>query len=145
MSMVSLQYVDAEFAGEGHGWHRAMGALSRRELVSPQHCYAATCLWGFGLLINNTDMHLGNLSLSIDGDVFRILPVYDMCSMGFAPKGGDVLPYSFTPPDLSGLDLQSQSVEVVKRMAHDCWERIKADVRISDEFRDFLGRGNPVV
>ena len=41
-------------------------------------------------------MHLGNLSLAMDGHVFRLLPVYDMCSMGFAPRsGGEVRPYAF--------------------------------------------------
>lgn len=147
MPMISLQYVDAEFTGEGHGWHRAMSRLAEIGLVSGQHCYDAMFLWAFGSLINNTDMHLGNLSLSIDGGVFRILPVYDMCSMGFAPKSGDVRPFSFVPPDIDaqpGLESLSRSLAAVRLMAHDFWDRVAADDRISDEFRSFLERGNPV-
>ena len=147
MSMISLQYVDAAFTGEGSGWHRAMRELESIGLVSGQHCYDASFLWVFGLLINNTDMHLGNLSLAIDGGVFRILPVYDMCSMGFAPKSGDIRPYSFVPPDidtLDGLDDMKASLPAIRDMAHDFWNRVAEDDRISDEFRSFLEQGNPV-
>jgi hypothetical protein len=147
MSMISLQYVDAEFAGEGEGWHRTMLRLHERGLVSWQHCYDAIVLWAFGLLINNTDMHQGNLSLRIDGDVFRILPAYDMCSMGFSPKSGEVRPYSFVPPDLRAckdLAQLGEDVSAVTNIARDFWERIASDDRISDEFRAFLESGNPI-
>jgi len=147
MPMISLQYIDAEFAGEGAGWHRTMHKLWQLDLVSREHCYDAMILWAFGLLINNTDMHLGNLSLSIDGGVFRILPVYDMCSMGFAPKAGEVRPYSFVPPDietLGGLDLIAEALSGVKIMARDFWNRVASDDRISSELKSFLKQGNPV-
>lgn len=149
LPMVSLQYVDAEFAGIGQGWHKVMKALYDRHLVSWQHLYDTAVLWCFGKLINNTDMHLGNLSLAIDGDVFRILPVYDMCSMGFSPKSGEVAPYRFDCPDLSDLpmfetavadDIKSNAME----MAYDFWNRVVGDNRISPAFRNFLSRGNPV-
>lgn len=147
MSMLSLQCVDAEFAGVGSNWPQVMDVLNIKKLVSWQHVYDAGFLWGFGRLINNTDMHLGNLSLAIEGNVFRLLPVYDMCSMGFAPKSGDVFSYSFIPPELaelSRLDFLEGNVLQIKKMAHDFWERVAGDERISDEFREFLGRGNPI-
>ncbi|NQU39896.1 MAG: type II toxin-antitoxin system HipA family toxin YjjJ [Lentisphaerae bacterium] len=147
MSMISLQFVDAAFTGEGRGWHRAMRELYQEDLVSSQHCFDAACLWAFGLLINNTDMHLGNLSLSIEGGAFRILPVYDMCSMGFAPKSGDVRPYSFTPPADNALDelgMLTEALPAVKHMAHTFWERVADDERISDDFKSFLAQGNPI-
>ena len=90
-------------------------------------------------------MHLGNLSLAIEGTVFRILPVYDMCSMGFAPQsGGDVLPYSFTPPRQTSTNLDEPTLLEIRGMGRVFWERVAADERISDEFREFLGRGNPI-
>ncbi len=147
MPMISLQYIDAEFTGEGAGWHRIMYKLWQLDLVSREHCYDAMILWAFGLLINNTDMHLGNLSLSIDSGMFRILPVYDMCSMGFAPKAGDVCPHRFIPPDIdstNGLDLITEALDGVKTMARDFWDRVASDDRISIEFRRFLKQGNPV-
>lgn len=145
MSMLSLQSIDAEFTGIGSDWPRVLKALDKRNLVSWQHVYDAVCLWWFGRLINNSDMHLGNLSFAIEGDVFRLRPVYDMCSMGFAPKsGGDVMPYAFLPPELKDVELGSDSINLIRDMAHDFWERVTNDVRISDEFKAFLELGNPI-
>jgi len=145
MSMVSLQAVDAEFTGLGSNWPRVMDALYRKEMVSWQHVIDAEVLWCFGRFINNTDMHLGNLSLAIEGNVFRLLPVYDMCSMGFAPKsGGEVVPYSFTPTEPKTINLDEDDLKLVKAMAHDFWSRVARDERISPEFKDFLERGNPI-
>lgn len=145
MSMLSLQTVDAEFTGLGSDWPQVMNALLSKKRVSWQHVYDATFLWGFGRLINNTDMHLGNLSLGIEGDVFRLLPVYDMCSMGFAPKsGGEMMPYGFVPPDISDFNFDETGVLGAKERAHDFWERVARDERISDELKKFLARGNPV-
>jgi len=144
MPMLSLQSVDAEFTGLGIGWPQVMNALLKEKLISGSHVYDAEFLWSFGRLINNTDMHLGNLSLGIEGSVFRLLPVYDMCSMGFAPKSSEVLPYDFTPPELKGLNLEDASLSQVKKMAHDFWKRVTKDERISDDFRAFLEHGNPI-
>lgn len=145
MPMLSLQAIDAEFTGIGSDWSRVVHALFQKNLVSWQHVYDATCLWWFGRFINNSDMHLGNLSFSIDGGVFRLLPVYDMCSMGFAPKSGsEVQPYNFVPPEFRGVNLGAESIKTIGKMARDFWERLANDVRISDEFRSYLERGNPM-
>ena len=149
LPMISLLNVDAEFSGIGQGWHKAMHALYEQGLASWQHLYDTVVLWCFGKLINNTDMHLGNLSLGIEGDVFRILPVYDMCSMGFAPKGGEVQPYNFQRPELTGLsmfqtDIANEIKTVATTMARDFWNRVANDSRISLELRSFVSQGNPV-
>ncbi len=147
MSMISLQAVDTEFTGLGSDWPRVIDALHKRSLVNWQHVYDTEFLWLFGRLINNSDMHLGNLSLGIDGNVFRLLPIYDMCSMGFAPKsGGEILPYKFTPPDIDILkiNLASDTLDSIREMAIDYWGRVANDPRISNEFRQFLGEGNPI-
>lgn len=145
MPMLSLQCIDAEFTGIGSDWPRVLDALGRKNLVSWQHVYDAECLWWFGRLINNSDMHLGNLSFSIDGGVFRLLPVYDMCSMGFAPRsGGEVLPYNFVPPEFKSANLGAAGIEIVQGMAHNFWERVASDAHISEEFKAFLERRNSV-
>lgn len=144
LSMISLQSVDAEFTGLGNNWPQVMSVLHEKKRVSSQHLFDTERLWCFGRLINNTDMHLGNLSLAIEGNVFRILPVYDMCSMGFAPRSGELMPYSFTPPEIKSVILDHHSLMEVKRMAHKFWQKVAADKRISNEFRAFLERGNPV-
>jgi hypothetical protein len=145
MSMLSLQSVDAEFTGLGGSWPQVMHALFKKDLVSWQHVFDAEYLWHFGRLINNSDMHLGNLSLAIEGNVLRLLPIYDMCSMGFAPKsGGEVHPYVFVPPEIKGINISDEVIPGIKEMAHDFWERVASDERISTELKDFLGQGNPV-
>ncbi len=144
MSMFSVQCVDAEFVGLGTGWPQVFDRLLQRDLISQSHLYDVEMLWMFGRLINNTDMHLGNLSVAVDGDIFRLLPVYDMCSMGFAPKsGGEASPYNFVPPKIQGISLAKESLEIVNSMARDFWKSVKADERISSEFRDYLMSNNP--
>lgn len=149
LPMISLQYVDAEFTGIGRDWHRVMKALYDIQLVSWQHLCDTAVLWSFGRLIHNTDMHLGNLSLGIDGDGFRLLPIYDMCSMGFAPKSGELQPYRFDCPALDDLDMfKRDTAEEIKTaakvMARDFWNRVAGDGRISAEFRSLLSKENPV-
>jgi hypothetical protein len=145
MSMISLQSIDAEFTGLGTGWPIVLDALLEKELVSRQHGFDAEILWCFGRLINNTDMHLGNLSLAIEGNVFRLLPLYDMCSMGFAPQsGGEVPPYHFVPIDPKRVNIDEDTFNTIKIMARDFWERVAKDERISGEFKDYLEHGNPI-
>jgi len=144
-SMLSLQSIDAEFVGQGSDWPRVVDALYRKKLVSWQHVCDAEYLWRFGRLINNSDMHLGNLSFSIDDGVFRLLPVYDMCSMGFAPRGGgEVLPYRFTPSQHKHINLGEEMFPSIIEMARDFWDSVANDERISGELREFLEQGNPI-
>jgi hypothetical protein len=143
MPMISLQAVDAEFTGLGSNWPNVMMALSNLGLVTAQHAGEACFLWRFGQLINNTDMHLGNLSLSIEGEGFRILPAYDMCSMGFAPRGGELPTFDFSPP-LNSEYRGSPSIHETNAIARAFWDAVAADSRISPEFRGFLVRGNPI-
>jgi len=143
--MISLQSVDAEFLGFGTNWSQVMMALHKKDLISWEHFVDAHFLRIFGLYINNTDMHLGNLSLAIDGSVFRLLPVYDMCSMGFSPKSGEVLPYDFVPKKYQPEGNSSEkAILEIENIAHDFWERVASDDRISDKFKEYLSIGNPI-
>ena len=146
LPMISLQAVDDEFVGLGSSWPEVMLALAEKGLVSEDHLRDSVLLWRFGRLINNSDMHLGNLSLGVEGNQFRLLPVYDMCSMGFAPKGGEVLSYDFVPSGLAVADsyLDQRMVSDVKAIAWNFWSKVAADDRISAEFRAFLTQGNPI-
>lgn len=144
MSMISLKAVDAEFTGLGSDWPSVLNALNNKQLISHAHVYDAEVLWNFGRLINNTDMHLGNLSLGIEGNVFRLLPIYDMCSMGFAPRVGEVSPYKFSQPKTNPLNLNDDVLAISKVMAQNFWARVANDARISDEFKDYLDKSNPM-
>jgi hypothetical protein len=136
--MISLDMVDREFIGSGSGnWNRVMEALYNQGMVNHPDLKRTRELRYFGQLINNTDMHLGNLSLSIEGDKFRLLPVYDMCAMGFAPQTGEVLPFDFQP-DLREADLAMEAAEKMRDLAHEFWGRVLTDNRISDPFKAYL-------
>lgn len=144
-SMISLQTIDSEFTGLGGNWPRVMKDLLKKNLVTIEDSLHAESLWWFGRLINNSDMHLGNLSLSINKDIFRLLPIYDMCSMGFAPKtSGEVPPFSFGPPELNSISLTEDQREIVIEAAYEFWENVSMDSKISDQFRAYLQEGNPV-
>lgn len=144
MSMVSLQAIDAEFVGFGSNWYRVVDALSETGLVGWQDAYDVKTLWCFGSFINNSDMHLGNLSFAIKGNVFRLLPAYDMCSMGFAPRsGGDIPPFNFVPKNPETFELD-ENCSSTKAIAYDFWERVARDERISEELKTFLDKGNPI-
>lgn len=143
--MISLQTIDAEFIGLGSNWSDVMAALHNEQLISESSVRTAQVLQYFGRLINNTDMHLGNLSLGIDGDSFQLLPVYDMCSMGFAPKSsGEVAPFAFTSLNPDTLSGDSAITSEVIDIARQFWARVHDDDRISDEFRTFLDQSNPM-
>lgn len=145
MSMISLQSIEAEFVGLGSNWPHVVNALCKKNLLSSEHAYDVEFLWCFGRLINNTDMHLGNISLAVDGSAFRLRPVYDMCAMGFAPKSnGELPPYDFIPAELSPFSLNSESYMHAKNMARDFWDRVAGDARISPELAAFLDQGNPI-
>jgi len=144
-SMISLQSIDAEFTGLGNNWPQVMNALFKSGKVGEQDVIKAESFWYFGRLINNTDMHLGNLSLAIEGDMFRLLPLYDMCSMGFAPKsGGEVQPFVFVPPEPGNINLRKDQIKNIKGIARDFWENVGRDERISGEFKNYLQKGNPI-
>jgi len=147
MPMISLQAIDAEFVCEGDNWPRVLRELMRQKLINHRHVNDAEFLWDFGRLINNSDMHLGNLSLGIEEDAFQLLPTYDMCSMGFAPVAGTLSPYHFHPPDADSL-MTSQSqkprLNLLLETAKAFWNSVAEDDRISDDFKRFLDLGNPI-
>jgi len=143
--MISLQAIDNEFTGLGHNWARVMGALKDQGLTSDQDAHIAGQLLYFGQLIHNTDMHLGNLSFSIDREMFTLLPCYDMCSMGFAPKSvGEVGPFVFDAAKIPVPKLNKSDITRLRRLAYAFWENVVEDEHISIEFRAFLNKGNPV-
>jgi len=144
-SMISLKSIDEEFIGFGHNWAKVMRELFNKKMISERDALSAESLWLFGQLINNSDMHLGNLSLALEDDSFRLLPVYDMCSMGFAPKsGGEVQSFAYEIPDILNVDISKGKIETVIKLAHSFWENIANDDRISNQFKVFLDHGNPV-
>ncbi len=135
-SMISLLSIASEFSNPAETWVSIARDLHAQTLISTQDLFNIEVLWYLGRLIHNTDKHNGNLSLAVRGDGFSLLPIYDMCSMGFAPKGnGEVMPFKFTQPDL---DDSLSEVKKARLMANAFWQSLYEDPRISAEFRAFI-------
>lgn len=144
LPLISMQAIDNEFSGIGSGWLSVAKELHNRGLITWQHLYDIAVYWGFGRLINNTDMHLGNISFSIDGSGFSLAPIYDMCSMGFSPKStGEIPPFAFSPPDIDdSLSFIDKTPAIIKKMAGSFWKKLGESELVSEEFRFFIEQGN---
>lgn len=136
-SMISLRSIDSEFVGFGENWPAVLKALAERKLIPWEHLHDAEVLWHFGHSIHNTDMHLGNISLAIHGDGFRLLPVYDMCSMGFAPISGHLRPYTFKGHEPKSLTIDHEVLIKIKEMTHEFWKNVNEDRLISEKLKTF--------
>lgn len=138
-SMVSLFAIDNEFAGVGSNWLRVVECLYKQNLVDEEAVYTTEVYHQFGKMIGNTDMHLGNLSFSIQNDQFTLLPVYDMCSMRFAPlSNGEVVAYGRVNMFSAKVNLTNEITRIVTDMIDKFWSRVVDDERISDEFRSHI-------
>ncbi len=146
LPLISMHAIDNEFSGIGNGWLNVAKELHQRELISWQYLVDIAVYWGFGRLINNTDMHLGNISFLIDGSGFSLAPIYDMCSMGFSPKStAEIPPITFSPPDIDeSLSFVNEAIAMIKEMALLFWRRLGESGHISEEFKHFLEQGNPL-
>ena len=142
LPLISLQAIDNEFSGIGSGWLSVSKELHRLGLISWQHLYDIAVYWGFGRLIYNTDMHLGNVSFLIDGSGFSLAPIYDMCSMGFAPKStGEIPPYAFALPDINApLAFVDKTIPMIKQMAQEFWRKVAESELVSSELKNFVDR-----
>jgi hypothetical protein len=136
-SMLSLQMIDAEFVGNGNSWLKSATNLHTQQLLTYQDLVNVEGLAIFAKLINNTDTHFGNISFEIHNNGFSLLPIYDMCSMGFAPKsGGDVLPFQFKQPEIKTEN--HVDLNLIRKMALDFWQLVVKNDKVSSEFKDFI-------
>jgi hypothetical protein len=129
-SMISLKAIAMEFSNIANNWLDISQNLLEQKLISSQDEFNMQVLWHFGKLIHNTDMHPGNLSFAIKGEGFSLLPVYDMCSMGFAPQGNaEVRQFNFNYPDFTSSN--NETLRLASDIAHNFWSEIYQDDRIS--------------
>jgi serine/threonine protein kinase HipA of HipAB toxin-antitoxin module len=76
-------------------------ALVRQRLATPEALPAVERLYAFGVLIANTDMHMGNLSFfSTAGQPCTLAPAYDMLPMALAPTAAGALRDTLPPLQL---------------------------------------------
>jgi hypothetical protein len=131
--MISLLAIDAEFVGLAQSWSKVAQKMQQQKLISSED--ERVCLWNelYGHWIGNTDMHLGNLSMTVTECGFKLLPAYDMLPMIYAPVRGEIVKRNFILPvrPMQQADLWQSSGEV----ALEFWEIVAADKRVSKEFR----------
>ena len=135
---LSLTMVDAEYGGLGHGWTRVANALQQHKLLDSEALEQITKAETFGHWIGNTDMHLGNISLSPGEQGFDLLPLYDMLPMALAPRRGEMPEIELHPP--LNTDHNRHVWAAAGEAAVTYWGRLAADGDLSRGFRE-LARG----
>ena len=131
--MISLLAIDAEFVGLVQSWSKVARQMQQQKLISSED--ERVCNWNeqYGHWIGNTDMHLGNLSMTVTERGFKLLPAYDMLPMIYAPVRGEIVKRNFILPvrPMQHADLWLAAGEV----ALGFWEGVTADERVSKDFR----------
>lgn len=144
LPIFSIGAVDAEFAGIGRDWTRIADALHARGLVDERTRAGIGWLQRFGTAIENSDMHVGNLSLAPSGDGFGLSPVYDMLPMAHAPRHGELprpLPRMREDAGASSFARGEAKLPAVGEVVRDFLARVRHDRSISEGFRGLMARG----
>ena len=131
--MFSLHAIDAEFSGLGSHWPNVINDLAKHGRVSPQTAEQVNFIHTYGKWIGNTDMHLGNLSFTVDNGKFQLLPVYDMLPMQLKPDLGVVVERAITVPPRTAENFQHWLA--AGEIATQFWARVADNALASDEFR----------
>jgi hypothetical protein len=133
--VVSLGAIDDVFVGQRNNWVQTAQRLQGLRMLRERDVQRIGLLYAFGLLIHNSDMHFGNLSLLHEGPAsvqFSLAPCYDMLPMRFAPTAQGIRPLQIPKivpqADLLGVWPQALS------LAQEFWSRVMADPHISSNF-----------
>jgi hypothetical protein len=131
----SLAALDAEFIGAANlPWPDLTRRLAEAGHITPAAHEGASLLYAFGILIGNTDMHLGNLSfISESGRPYQLAPAYDMLPMGFSPRSSGSLPAELIAPVLRS-HVANPAWHQALAMALDWLARLRAESRLSEAF-----------
>ena len=132
----SLTAIEAEFVGEASApWSVITARLARDAHITQESAHGAALLNAFGLLIGNTDMHNGNLTLiSDEGRPYRLAPAYDMLPMGYAPKSSGGLSNSLQPVSLHPSINNAVWIRA-HRLAANFLARVQGDAHFSAGFQ----------
>jgi len=122
-------------------WAASCDTLAAQGRLPLEDATTVRLLRAFGLLIGNTDMHFGNLSLWLDdpdqlaAPQFRLAPVYDMLPMAYRP-GEFKDEMSYTPLALAQVGPGMERVwEQASDMARAFWTALAAQPKVSRDLR----------
>jgi hypothetical protein len=132
----SFAAIDAAFYGHGNiDWWRLSPRLHRDGWLDEDDARRLRIISWFGLLIANTDMHLGNVAVRLaDERPLRLAPIYDMLPMRFRPSSnGEIVErrYEIVMP------APEQKTDWIEAgaLALDFWQRTSEERRMPDRFR----------
>ncbi|MEL6339410.1 MAG: HipA domain-containing protein [Myxococcota bacterium] len=135
-AVLPLRVLQAEFVdAPGEDWVSVARDLERQGLAPLGATSRLATQQAFGRLIGNTDMHLGNVSVFLDGrSITDTTPAYDMLPMLWAPVAGDLPNRTFDPlpPASHEFEIFSDVLDAALRF----WAQVVDDERISGEVRD---------
>ena len=132
--LAALTTLNAALIGDGsNDWAHLAHRFAQAGLIEPATVEHVRCLWWFGRLIANTDMHTGNLSFVPQGKL-TLAPTYDMLPMLYAPLPGGEVPTRSFEPSLPLPPLRSAWTTACQAAVL-FWTRGSKDVRISEDFR----------
>lgn len=133
---VSLAALDSAFHGHGSiDWWRYATQLQREGWIDATSARRLRVLGWFGVLIGNSDMHLGNAGLILGANrPLELAPAYDMLPMMFRPAStGEVVEREFAitlpTPEQQG-DWSDAAVAAL-----DFWGRVVESADVSAQFR----------
>jgi hypothetical protein len=134
LGVVSLFALDTCRYGKLDSWTASAQRLCKDRLLSAEDTDRISLLDAFGTLTANTDRHFGNITLFDDYQgVLRLAPVYDMLPMLFAPQSDQLVTRQFEAPAprAAWLSVWPRA----RSLAETYWNRVIADARLSEEFR----------
>ena len=131
-----LSAITPALGGPATTWLAAVRFLYERDLVAQTVVDRVEFLEEFGQCIGNTDRHLGNLSLMLDGGPpFTLAPIYDMLPMLYRPTAAGEL----VERELPELHVQSGA----QALANEFWQRVCDHALVSEEFRRIAQMNTP--
>ncbi len=136
-AVVSLESLDAAYLGiNGLPWNHAAGKLRDAGWISHGEAERLSLYWWFGVLIGNSDMHYGNISLFLDQDPpLTLSPLYDMLPMSYRPGVDGTLPFQAiklkpSPPEERQIWLKAAELAKI------FWARVAHDETVSIGFKN---------
>ncbi|MDQ2068997.1 type II toxin-antitoxin system HipA family toxin YjjJ [Natronospira bacteriovora] len=132
---LSLEAVDAEFVGSRRSWTESAQQLHEAGWLDSDSLERIRWLDLFGAWIENSDRHLGNLSLMPADDGFVLHPVYDMLPMALAPVRGEIREPAFRMPVASRLGDGMSLWQATGKAAEAYWQALADEPRLSESFR----------
>lgn len=144
--VVSMRGLHDAFAGpDANTWLPVAANLLANGLIDTAALRSIRLRHAFGVLIGNSDMHLGNLAFWLDDTVpLRLAPAYDMLPMLWAPVAGNATPrpvFEPAPP----LPAELECWRPAAAWAEDFWQRVATDARVSPEFADIAREAGETV